>query len=649
MCTSCRDLRERANRPTPKTDPHNISVKICSTRKSNLHCRRISPHVTSSLINSFMPLGVELKRKQQAAGGAEGKMEIMQQVDEALLARRTTPRQDDKTIIVNESSHEMNGDNNDKDAEKKELSEKSTVYLDKNAGTAIEWHLSDKNSGVVDVDNIPNILNDVINKTLILDAPLLGSSEKEGNMSSEGSSKGHVKIDLLEEDEEEIELEFERAIGKMHTHNIYCPNCRSQVTRVILRRKKPQIKDPDNKPMGLLGCLSCFSIFIPSGKPESTEEHVSVAQGETIVKKGRVFDLFGRFGKETDKGNAPNNQQLPRGDTNIPSSQPGLISQQLPRGDTNIPSSQTSLNNQQLPSGENNIPFSEQDNDHERVEEDDKEALIRTKRPPYGTPPPTYQPQKPGNPQVSPPQRYNSHGDLIFDVEEGQGANTQDPPQPGYFEHGSKSLEILKSTVYGGLVESITSLSIVSSAAASETATMNIVALGLANVISGIFVIAHNLRDMKNECPVPDLNEQTDRYHELIGRRENFPLHFTFAILSFLLFGLIPPAVYGFAFEKTDNNKDYTIIAVAVASLICIILLSIGKAYCKGEHRLCAYVKTISYYVINAVAVSGVAYAMGDLIKILVEKLGWFEPSTPTPASLFNSGINSATPFKASY
>ncbi|KAL2548406.1 Uncharacterized protein Fot_09936 [Forsythia ovata] len=56
MCTSGRDLKERANRPTPKTDSHNISVKICPTRESNLRCRRISPHVTSSLTNSPMPL-----------------------------------------------------------------------------------------------------------------------------------------------------------------------------------------------------------------------------------------------------------------------------------------------------------------------------------------------------------------------------------------------------------------------------------------------------------------------------------------------------------------------------------------------------------------------------------------------------------------
>ncbi|KAL2551077.1 hypothetical protein Fot_12607 [Forsythia ovata] len=38
------DLRERANRPTPKTDLHNISVKICPTQKSNMRCRRISLH-----------------------------------------------------------------------------------------------------------------------------------------------------------------------------------------------------------------------------------------------------------------------------------------------------------------------------------------------------------------------------------------------------------------------------------------------------------------------------------------------------------------------------------------------------------------------------------------------------------------------------
>ncbi|KAL2516410.1 Uncharacterized protein Fot_30381 [Forsythia ovata] len=33
MCTSGRDLKERANRPTSRTDLHNISVKICPHTK----------------------------------------------------------------------------------------------------------------------------------------------------------------------------------------------------------------------------------------------------------------------------------------------------------------------------------------------------------------------------------------------------------------------------------------------------------------------------------------------------------------------------------------------------------------------------------------------------------------------------------------
>ncbi|CBI29527.3 unnamed protein product, partial [Vitis vinifera] len=57
----------------------------------------------------------------------------------------------------------------------------------------------------------------------------------------------------------------------------------------------------------------------------------------------------------------------------------------------------------------------------------------------------------------------------------------------------SKKWEILKSIVYGGLIESITSLSIVTSAAGADATTLNILALGLANLIGGLFVIGHNV------------------------------------------------------------------------------------------------------------------------------------------------------------
>lgn len=117
---------------------------------------------------------------------------------------------------------------------------------------------------------------------------------------------------------------------------------------------------------------------------------------------------------------------------------------------------------------------------------------------------------------------------------------------------------------------------------------------------------------------------QKNRYQELLGRRQNFWLHATVAILSFLIFGLVPPVVYGFTFRVSDN-VDYKLIAVAGASLLCIIILAIGKVYVQSQRTPKAYLKTITYYVVIGFMASGVSYAVGDLIKILMAKLGWFD------------------------
>lgn len=67
-------------------------------------------------------------------------------------------------------------------------------------------------------------------------------------------------------------MEFERAVEKIHTHTPYCPKCNNQITRVVLRRKiirkerassVPSVEE-DDQPRALLGCLACFSVFIPS-------------------------------------------------------------------------------------------------------------------------------------------------------------------------------------------------------------------------------------------------------------------------------------------------------------------------------------------------------------------------------------------------
>ncbi|XP_040365720.1 membrane protein of ER body 2-like isoform X2 [Rosa chinensis] len=174
-------------------------------------------------------------------------------------------------------------------------------------------------------------------------------------------------------------------------------------------------------------------------------------------------------------------------------------------------------------------------------------------------------------------------------------------------------LEILKSIVYGGLNEAIASLSIVASAASTDTATLNIFVLALANLLGGLFVIGHNLWDLKAD-------QVDSKYKEVLGNKDNFFFHVPVAILSFLIFGLVPPLVYGFSFSQSDDS-NLKIAAVAASSILCIILLAIGKAYIQTPPK---YIKTVLYYIVIGVGAAGVSYLVGDLIDKLVEKLGWF-------------------------
>ena len=49
--------------------------------------------------------------------------------------------------------------------------------------------------------------------------------------------------------------------------------------------------------------------------------------------------------------------------------------------------------------------------------------------------------------------------------------------------------------------------------------------------------------------------EQVDRYQQVLGQKSNFIEHASVAILSFLVFGLVPPVVYGFSFYESDNRE----------------------------------------------------------------------------------------------
>ncbi|KAL0317892.1 UNVERIFIED_CONTAM: Membrane protein of ER body-like protein [Sesamum angustifolium] len=192
-------------------------------------------------------------------------------------------------------------------------------------------------------------------------------------------------------------------------------------------------------------------------------------------------------------------------------------------------------------------------------------------------------------------------------------------------------IEVIKSIVYGGLAESITSLSVVSSAAGGDAATLNILALGVANLIGGLFIICHNLWELKSDRVEQVANQVSDeateqraRYKELLGRRQNFIIHAVVAIISYLVFGLVPPVVYGFSFRKTDD-KQLKLVVVAAASLLCIFVLATGRAYTQRPPK--PYLKSIITFVTLGVMVSGVSYAAGELVERLLEKLGLFQSS----------------------
>nr|XP_043607359.1 membrane protein of ER body 2-like isoform X2 [Erigeron canadensis] len=194
-------------------------------------------------------------------------------------------------------------------------------------------------------------------------------------------------------------------------------------------------------------------------------------------------------------------------------------------------------------------------------------------------------------------------------------------------ETGGRSLDVIKSIVYGGLMESIASLSVVSSAVAANAATVNVLALGLANIFGGLFVISHDLWDLKNDRS----RKREDRYQQLLGQKADFPLHMVISLLSYLIFGFLPPVVYGFSFFES-NDKNLKLVMVAAASAVCIIILAAGKAYTQNPPK--SYLKTISYYLMFGFMVAGASYVFGDLIMKLLEKIDIFHSGSAVNLSI---------------
>uniref|UniRef100_M4D1P3 Membrane protein of ER body-like protein n=1 Tax=Brassica campestris TaxID=3711 RepID=M4D1P3_BRACM len=191
-------------------------------------------------------------------------------------------------------------------------------------------------------------------------------------------------------------------------------------------------------------------------------------------------------------------------------------------------------------------------------------------------------------------------------------------------------LDILKSIVYGGLIESITSFGVVSSAAASGTSTLNVMALGLANFIQ--WPISHHLQQdlfwqlyglVMSERFFPhahidnatDMKDKIDPYKQLLGNRNNVVLHCIVVVVSFIFFGVIPPLFYGFSFKTTDNRYYEATVFVA-ASLLCVITLSFGKAHAFKKDKL----KTVAVYTGIAIGASAFSCIASQHVRGLLEK-----------------------------
>ncbi|KAJ6672978.1 MEMBRANE PROTEIN OF ER BODY-LIKE PROTEIN, partial [Salix viminalis] len=133
------------------------------------------------------------------------------------------------------------------------------------------------------------------------------------------------------------EFDVEKVLEKQNTHDLYCPNCNSCITRrVILRKRRWKNRNARRKPKhakvdttvpselngnstysdansadsasdpDVFRCLSCFSLFIPAGngfklfRVSSTEnEKVQDPQKISTATTNWFFSIFATHKRKT--------------------------------------------------------------------------------------------------------------------------------------------------------------------------------------------------------------------------------------------------------------------------------------------------------------------------------------------------------------
>ncbi|KAL5562135.1 hypothetical protein UlMin_031882 [Ulmus minor] len=536
--------------------------------------------------------------------------------------------------------------------------------------------ISDLKAEIVDIKaSIVSLHQENDNKKLDLDpSPSEISQYKE-------SGDGNIEDERVTLGENRGELHItEINLDRLGNHKFYCPNCEACITKVIIREIILETIPPTTpvEPVDCFRCTSCLSFLMPAGDwwflrwingqtkgrpeggmgsvgglaetPHGQPSHVPGLLAGAIATEANAIP-----GKETSKPVPPVSPLQPGRVSSEVQEQPGRVSSEVQEQPGRVSSEVQEQPGQvsiqppgDSPTATNTVP--------DNVIVHSKEPVL----PQYSNEtqnPVPHQPIKPG--VIVPPKPSGlyvppSTGEIVTEtptlasggnnlpgqaIENRPGETVIPMPTPKTPQPSSgKTLEILKSVVYGGLTESIMSLGIVTSSASADATTLNIMSLALANLLGGLFIIGHNLWDLKDDRSKvsSDDTKEVEKYQQLLGKRENFLLHASVVILSFLVFGLVSPLVYGFSFRQSDD-KDLKLAVVAAASFFCIILLAIGKAHIKTPQN---YMKTVMYYIVVGVGVSGVSYLAGKLINKLLVNLGLFDSTSAV--NLILPGVDSA-------
>ncbi|XP_066376089.1 membrane protein of ER body-like protein [Miscanthus floridulus] len=502
-------------------------------------------------------------------------------------------------------------------------------------------------------------------------------------------TKGEVKVE---------EYDLEKILDEQETHDLYCPNCKSCITRrVILKKrrrtvrpdarkeppKRPQLVEPsanvprqtvDEHSPEVFRCLLCFTFFIPTGcnfnifcifERRDINQQVQVQHSFASQQTSENCGSWLLYCFQTADSPKPSNNA---GSTKIESvhvvnvQQYGAHQEQIPlsqpAGDTKTDTSlghkeeftQIEAGNvvavQRNGASQEQIPLSQPSGDTatDSMHLGKKQDILEGITSPSDNSPffsqPFFEPVLPI--KVLPGLDSQTVEKPISVIR--QPAEPEAPPHTVLAVPEAEipvpassaprdEWDILKAIVYGGLVESITSLSAVSAAAASGAKTLQWIILGIANLIGGLPVIYHNIADLRNTGDVAESSEQVGHYWLELGRRSKYQLHMVIAILSYILFGLLPPVIYGLSF-RTSDNRENKMLVVAAVSLLCIALFAIGKAHVKRPRT---YFTTLLYYLSIGFSGSGLSYVAGVLITKLLAHFGIIDQggaSAPAPPGL---------------